>query len=105
MLKNQWPSSTFQKSSYIKKVSTFFFIIFLFSFSSNLKDDRDNSQEEKLISLDEEEEESSQLNKLEKSNFGNNFRTPFKNCKKLVIDNPIQFCILCLDTLTTILIN
>ena len=48
--------------------------------SSNLKDDRDNSQEEKLINLDEEEEETSQLIKLEKSNFGNNIKTPFKKC-------------------------
>ena len=47
--------------------------------------------------MDEEEEETSQINNLEKSNFGNNVKTPFKKCKKLVIDSPIQFCILCLD--------
>ena len=47
--------------------------------------------------MDEEEEETSQLNELEKSNFENNFKIPFKKFKKLVIDNPIQFCILCLD--------
>jgi len=46
---------------------------------------------------EEEEEETSQLNELEKSNFENNFKIPFKKCKKLIIDNPIQFCILCLD--------
>ena len=100
MCKNQCLGRSFQKSSYIKKVSTFFyyFTIFLFSFNYSLKDDKDNSQEEKLISLDEKEEEGiCHLNKLEKTNFGNSFKVSFKKCKKLVIDNPIQFCILCLN--------
>ena len=64
-----------------------------------------NSQEEKLISLDEEEEESSQLNKLEKSNFVNNSKAPFKSSRNLIIDNPIKFCYLCLDNISTITIN
>ena len=101
MCKNQCLGRSFQKSSYIKKVSTFFyyFTIFLFSFNYSLKDDKDNSQEEKLISLDEEDEEEGicHLNKLEKTNFGKSFKVFFKKCKNLVIDNPIQFCILCLD--------
>jgi len=99
MCKSQWLGRSFQKSSYIKKVSTFFyyFTIFLFSFNCSLKDDKDNSQKEKLISLDEEEEEICHLNKLEKINFGNSSKVPFKKCRKLVIDNSIQFCILCLN--------
>ena len=103
MCKNQYLGRSFQKSTCIKKVSTFYyyFTIFLFCFNYSLKDAKDNSQEEKLISLDEEEEEEEEgichLNKLEKTNFGNSFKDSFKKCKKLVIDNPIQFCILCLD--------
>ena len=99
MHKNQRLGSSFQKSSCIKKVSNFFyyFTIFLFSINYSLKDDKDNSQEKKLISLDEEEEEIYHLNKLEKTNFRNSSKVPFKKYQKLVINNPIQFCILCLD--------
>ena len=82
MYRNQWLGRSFQKSSCIKNVRTFFyyFTIFLFSFNCSLKDNKDNSQEEKLISLDEEEE-ICHLNKLEKTNFGNSFKVPFKNVK------------------------